>query len=54
MSESEVEQDVVMVGVDGSSTSRRALRWAVRQAEATGGRVIAVLVWQEPTGFGLR
>lgn len=53
MSESEVEHGVVMVGVDGSPASRRALRWAVRQAEATGGRVIAVLAWQEPTGFGL-
>jgi nucleotide-binding universal stress UspA family protein len=53
MSEREVEHNVVMVGVDGSPASRGALRWAVRQAEAVSGRVVAVLAWQEPTGFGL-
>ena len=38
-----------MVGVDGSRSSRAALRWAVRQARLTGGTVDAVIAWQIPT-----
>ncbi|MBO3731546.1 universal stress protein [Glycomyces niveus] len=43
---------VVIVGVDGSPSSRRALRWAVEQAGATGKRVVAVQAWQVPAAFG--
>ena len=39
----------IVVGVDGSTSSREALRWAVRQAELTGGRVEAIMAWQSPT-----
>lgn len=47
----------IVVGVDGSPSSLEALRWAVRQAEATGGTVQAVIAWQYPSaiaggGFG--
>ena len=36
----------IVVGVDGSSHSAAALRWAVDEADARGGtRVVAVLVW---------
>ncbi len=35
----------IVVGVDGSPGSRQALRWALREAEATGSTVEAVLVW---------
>jgi nucleotide-binding universal stress UspA family protein len=42
----------VVVGVDGSPSSRRALRWALEQAEATGAKVVAVLAWQVPRNFG--
>ncbi|MEE1786682.1 universal stress protein [Streptomyces sp. SP17BM10] len=38
----------VIVGVDGSEQSRRALRWAVRQAWLTGARLEAVLAWEPP------
>jgi nucleotide-binding universal stress UspA family protein len=39
--------------VDGSEQSRRALRWAVRQAEATGATVRAVIAWEPPfSGWG--
>src|SRR6202167_5281613 len=38
----------IVVGVDGSPTSRAALRWAVRQAKFTGGTVDAVLAWEIP------
>ncbi|WP_205328581.1 universal stress protein [Glycomyces sp. YM15] len=52
MSDREQQQGVVVVGVDGSPSSRRALRWALRQAEATGMRVVAVNAWRAPTGYG--
>ncbi|MFF2542975.1 universal stress protein [Kitasatospora sp. NPDC058063] len=44
----------IVVGVDGSEPSRRALRWAVRQAELTGGAVVAVIAWEYPTYHGAR
>ncbi|MFE1318654.1 universal stress protein [Kitasatospora phosalacinea] len=42
----------IVVGVDGSPSSRAALAWAVRQAELTGARVEAVTAWQYPAGYG--
>lgn len=45
----------IVVGVDSSEQSRRALRWAVRQAELTGADVEAVLAWEPPfSGWGSR
>jgi nucleotide-binding universal stress UspA family protein len=38
----------IVVGVDGSPSSREALRWAVRRATFTGGTVDAVMAWQIP------
>jgi nucleotide-binding universal stress UspA family protein len=38
----------IVVGVDGSPSSRMALRWAARQANLTNGTVDAVLAWQIP------
>ena len=47
----------VVVGVDGSPSSRAALRWAVNQASLTGGTVDAIMAGQVPEtetigGFG--
>jgi nucleotide-binding universal stress UspA family protein len=42
----------IVVGVDGSPSSRAALRWAVRQAKFTGASVDAVIAWQIPTVIG--
>jgi len=45
----------IVVGVDGSSGSKEALRWAVGQAELTGAVVEAVIAWQFPavaSGYG--
>jgi len=42
----------IVVGVDGSPCSVRALRWAVRQARLTGGSVDAVFAWEYPTSYG--
>ncbi|MGE5290417.1 MAG: universal stress protein [Micromonosporaceae bacterium] len=41
----------IVVGVDGSPSSLTALRWAVRQAELTGGTVDAVIAWQYPVSY---
>jgi nucleotide-binding universal stress UspA family protein len=38
----------IVAGVDGSPSSLAALRWAVRQAQRTGGTVDAVIAWQFP------
>jgi nucleotide-binding universal stress UspA family protein len=35
----------IVVGVDGTEGGRRALKWAVREAQARGGTVQAVLAW---------
>ena len=38
----------ILVGVDGSEGSRRALRWAIEEAAVRGASVDAVAVWQDP------
>lgn len=38
----------IVVGVDGSESSLKALRWAARQAEVTGDRIETVISWQYP------
>ncbi len=40
----------VVVGVDGSAASGRALRWAVAHGRAVGAPVIAVQCWQATSG----
>ncbi|HUZ51959.1 MAG TPA: universal stress protein [Streptosporangiaceae bacterium] len=42
----------IVAGVDGSPSSIMALRWAVRQAELTGGTVDAVMAWGFPIAAG--
>ena len=42
----------IVVGVDGSESSRGALRWAIRQAKLTGASVDAVTAWRYPAGYG--
>lgn len=41
----------IVVGVDGSDSSRAALAWAVRQAALTGAKVDAVHAWRNPVGY---
>lgn len=43
----------IVVGVDGSESSKAALRWAIRQAELTGASVDAVTAWHYPVAYGL-
>ncbi|MFD8804682.1 universal stress protein [Streptomyces sp. NPDC059597] len=42
----------IVVGVDGSESSKRALRWALRQAETTGSTLEAVTAWEFPQMYG--
>ena len=42
----------IVVGVDGSASSKAALAWAVRQAALTGAEVDAVCAWQIPAAYG--
>jgi len=42
----------IVVGVDGSGSSKAALRWAIRQAKLTNSSLDAVIVWQPPYVFG--
>jgi nucleotide-binding universal stress UspA family protein len=52
MSEQEVERDRIVVGVDGSPSSKQALRWAARIAAATGASIQAVIAWEFPQTYG--
>jgi nucleotide-binding universal stress UspA family protein len=43
---SDVRETDIVVGVDGSPSSKAALRWALEQARRVGGRVQAVAAWE--------
>ncbi|MFI6845189.1 universal stress protein [Kitasatospora sp. NBC_00085] len=45
----------IIVGVDGSPSSRAALRWALRQARLEGASIEAISAWDYPplSGWGL-
>ena len=43
---------VVVVGTDGSAGSVKALRWALRQAQATDAEVRVVLAWEVTAPLG--
>jgi nucleotide-binding universal stress UspA family protein len=42
----------IVVGVDGSEPSRRALRWAVKQATLSGAELDIVTTWEFPATYG--
>ncbi|MFG2859207.1 universal stress protein [Streptomyces sioyaensis] len=52
MSSQPEESGRIVVGVDGSPSSKEALRWAVRQAEVTHDGVNAVIAWEYPPLYG--
>jgi nucleotide-binding universal stress UspA family protein len=45
-------RDRIVVGVDGSEPSKRALRWARFLAGATGSDLLAVTAWQPVSTYG--
>ena len=52
MSGSGDDRHRIVVGVDGSESSKHALRWAARQAGFTGATLEAVTGWEYPAFFG--
>jgi nucleotide-binding universal stress UspA family protein len=42
----------IVVGVDGSPSSKAALSWAIQQAAVTGMAVEAFIAWRIPTYYG--
>ena len=42
----------IVVGVDGSGSSKAALRWAIQQAKLTGASVDAMIAWHYPASAG--
>jgi nucleotide-binding universal stress UspA family protein len=42
----------IVVGVDGSESSKDALRWAARQAELTAAWLVVVSTWRYHTSLG--
>lgn len=42
----------IVVGVDGSDSSRRALDWAADQAQLTGSQLYVITAWHWPAMFG--
>lgn len=44
----------IVVGVDGSPSSIRALEWALDQAELTGATVQTVYAWEPPSNWGAK
>jgi nucleotide-binding universal stress UspA family protein len=47
-----VDSNRIVVGVDGSDSSKEALRWAARLAGPIGATVTAVVAWQVPSSYG--
>lgn len=42
----------IVVGIDGSAGSRRALTWALGEARLRGDEILAVHAWSNPVAFG--
>lgn len=47
------ERHRIVVGLDGSDCSRRALAWAIAQARLTGSTVEAILAWEWKPMYGV-
>jgi nucleotide-binding universal stress UspA family protein len=45
-------QHRIVVGVDGSGSSVRALNWAAQQAELTGAQLEVITTWEWPMSYG--
>jgi len=44
---------VIIVGIDGSDSSKNALRWAARLAPSLGATIHAIVAWEYPLVFAL-
>ncbi|GAA1662831.1 universal stress protein [Glycomyces endophyticus] len=52
MDVTESKPDRIVVGVDGSAASLRALEWALREAALTGATLEALHAWEVPAAYG--
>ncbi|GAA2271360.1 universal stress protein [Glycomyces scopariae] len=52
MDVSESKPERIVVGVDGSPASLRALEWALREAALTGADLEALHAWEVPAAYG--
>ncbi len=52
MSTGTQKNGVIIIGMDGSQSSREALHWAVEQAKVTGATLEAVMAWESPIPWG--
>lgn len=51
MSDEAASAPRIVVGVDGSESSKAALRWAVDQAALTKAPLEAIIAWESPTAW---
>jgi nucleotide-binding universal stress UspA family protein len=51
--DADVARPLIVVGVDGSPESVKAIAWGAEQARATGGSLELVIVWARPMSYGL-
>lgn len=52
----EIEKNIksrIVVGVDGSESSKNALRWAMRLAPILGAKIDAIVAWEYPMALGM-
>jgi nucleotide-binding universal stress UspA family protein len=47
-----IPEKKIVVGVDGSDSSKAALAWGIRQAQLTGAPLEAIMSWDYPTSYG--
>ena len=52
MNAAEGTPPMIVVGVDGSESSKRALRWAADQAKLVGAELVVVTTWEYPPTLG--
>lgn len=46
-------REKIVVGIDGSAFSRKALAWADRYAASTGADLTLVIAWHWPSSYGV-
>jgi len=49
----EITRPLIVVGVDGSPQSHKAVAWGVEQAKKTGGTLELLIAWARPVSYGL-
>ncbi|HWF41462.1 MAG TPA: universal stress protein [Acidothermaceae bacterium] len=53
MTTPEISRPLIVVGVDGSPQSQKAVAWGIEQAKNTGGTLELLIAWARPVSYGL-